>query len=193
MTARIYPDNWKVKDALQAYFSKYHFENGGYHLKWFKIKLGPVFIPLPNTKGRIEAVKIHDIHHLLTEYPATLKGEAEIGAWEIASGCGSYVAAWVLNFGSFFYGMIWFPKAVYRAFMRGRSMSTNLYHGVKYDEQLLKKEVGELRRFAGFEEPRKNDWRDYVLFQGYCMLVAGAAVLFFTAFLYWLPLFLFWN
>ena len=82
-------------------------------MKLFKIKLGPVFIPLPNTKARVDAVKFHDIHHLLTEYPATLRGEAEIGAWEIASGCGKYYAAWVLNFGSFFYGMFFFPKATY--------------------------------------------------------------------------------
>ncbi len=192
MADLLYPNHWKVKDALQAYFSKYHFENGGYHLKWFKIKLGPVFIPLPNTKGRIEAVKIHDIHHLLTEYPATLKGEAEIGAWEIASGCGPYVAAWVLNFGSFFYGMICYPRAVHRAFMRGRSISTNLYHGVEYDEQLLRKEVGEVRRFVGFDFPRVIDWRDLILFQGYCFLVAVAAILFFYFFLYCLPRVLFW-
>ncbi|MEJ7671738.1 MAG: hypothetical protein WKF59_03300 [Chitinophagaceae bacterium] len=91
-----------LKDALQLYFSKYHFENGGYHLKWFKIKVGPIYIPLPNTKARIDAVKIHDIHHILTEYKATLKGEAEIGAWELAWGCGKYYVAWILNMGSFF-------------------------------------------------------------------------------------------
>lgn len=107
---RDYPDHLKIKDALQLYFSKYHFVNGGYDLKWFRIKLGPVFIPLPNTKARVDAVKFHDIHHLLTEYPATLKGEAEIGGWEIASGCGKYYAAWVLNFGSLLYGVFFFRE-----------------------------------------------------------------------------------
>src|SRR5687768_972265 len=102
MPTIVYPDNLKIKDALQLYFSHYHFENGGYDKKWFKIEAGPLFIPLPNIKSRVDAVKIHDVHHLITGYPATLKGEAEIGAWEIGSGCGKYYAAWLLNFGSFF-------------------------------------------------------------------------------------------
>jgi len=143
-----YPDHLKIKDALQSYFSKYHFVNGGYDLKWFKIKFGPVFIPLPNTKGRIDAVKIHDIHHLLTEYPATLKGEAQIGAWEIASGCGKYYAAWILNFGSLLYGIFFFPSAVYEAFIRGKRCRANLYTKISYDEKLLNQTVGALRNFV---------------------------------------------
>ena len=106
-------DSLKIKDALQLYFSEYHFLNGGYDFKWFKIKLGPIFIPLPNIKARADAVKIHDIHHVLTEYKATWKGEAEISGWEIASGCGKYYAAWILNLGSFFYGMIFFPRELF--------------------------------------------------------------------------------
>ena len=106
-------DSLKIKDALQLYFSEYHFLNGGYDFKWFKIKLGPIFIPLPNIKARADAVKIHDIYHVLTEYKATWKGEAEISGWEIASGCGKYYAAWILNLGSFFYGMIFFPRELF--------------------------------------------------------------------------------
>lgn len=193
MTAQVYPDDWTVKDALQTYFSRYHFENGGYHLKWFRIKIGPVFIPLPNTKGRIAAVKIHDIHHLATEYPATLKGEAEIGGWEIATGCGPYLAAWVLNFGSFFYGLLFFPRALFRAFMHGRSIRTSLYHGVRYDDELLQRSVGDIRRYIGFDDARKNNAGDYVQFLLYGVLVLGMAAVFFFCLLYWLPRFLFWN
>src|SRR6185295_3572838 len=141
----VYSDNLKIKDALDLYFSKYHFENGGYHLKWFRIKVGSVFIPLPNIKARVDAVKFHDVHHLLTEYPATLKGEAEIGAWEIASGCGKYYVAWVLNFGSLTYGLFFFPKSLFTAFLNGRKCKTNLYHNIRYDENLLNRTVGELR------------------------------------------------
>jgi hypothetical protein len=144
----VYPDDLRIKDALQIYFSKYHFANGGYDLKWFRIKFGPVFIPLPNTKARVDAVKIHDLHHLITEYPATLKGEAEIGAWEIASGCDKYYAAWILNFGSLLYGTFFFPRAVCNAFMLGRKCKTNLYHNIPYDDNLLSKTVGELRKLV---------------------------------------------
>jgi hypothetical protein len=168
-----YPDHLKIREALQFYFSKYHFVNGGYDLKWFKIKLGPVFIPLPNTKARVDAVKFHDIHHLLTGYPATLRGEAEIGGWEIASGCGKYYAAWVLNFGSLFYGLLFFPGAVYNAFMRGRKCKTNLYHDVRYDDHLLNQTVGELRTML-FDDSRKNNAFDYFLFILCCILILVA-------------------
>ena len=42
---------------------------------------------------------------MLTEYDTNWVGEAEIGAWEIASGCGRYLAAWVLNLGAFGLGL----------------------------------------------------------------------------------------
>ncbi len=170
MNPSVYNDNLKIRDALQTYFSKYHFENGGYHLKWFKIKIGKLFIPLPNTKARIDAVKIHDIHHILTEYPANLKGEAEIGAWEIASGCGPYYMAWILNYGSFHYGMYFFPRTIFRSFMAAKRCNTNLYHNVVYDENLLNKTVGELREYVGINSGKKNTAWDYFGFAIWCLL-----------------------
>jgi hypothetical protein len=159
-----YNDDMPVKDALQLYFSKYHFADGGYNLKWFKIKIGPIYIPLPNTKGRIAAVKIHDIHHLLTEYKANLRGEAQIGGWELASGCGKHIEAWALNFGSFSYGIIFFPRALFKAFLNGRAMTANLYYNITYNEALLNKTVGDLRAYTGVATPKKNSLKDYLLF-----------------------------
>lgn len=183
MGKEYYPDHLRIKEALQLYFSKYHFANGGYDLKWFKIKMSPVFIPLPNTKARIKAVKFHDIHHLLTGYPATLKGEAEIGAWEIASGCGKYYVAWFLNFGSLLYGMFFFPRSVYNAFMRGSKCKTNLYHNVRYDDHLLNQTVGELRNLL-IDDPGKNNALDYFKFMlcSFIVLVT-TSLLFFLAYL----------
>lgn len=175
---QVYADELKIKDALQLYFSKYHFENGGYDKKWFRIKLGPVFIPLPNTKDRIAAVKIHDIHHLLTEYPATLKGEAEIGAWEIASGCGKYYVAWILNLGSLGYGLIFFPKAVYRAFMNGVRARTNMYYQ-PYDEPLLNTTVGELRIVTGLRDQVPAKPSQYIYFALWCLITFIATILFY--------------
>jgi len=175
----VYADDMIVRDALQLYFSKYHFENGGYHLKWFKIKIGPLFIPLPNTKARVEAVKLHDLHHIATEYPATLKGEAEIGGWEIASGCGKYYAAWILNTGSFFLGLLFFPKALFRAFMKGRNSRPNLYQNTTYDDQLLNKTVGELRANLGLNISYKHPLTDYLLFVVYGLFTLSLSVAFF--------------
>ena len=174
-------DNLILKEALQIYFSRYHFENGGYDLNWFKIKIGAVFLPLPNIKARVEAVKIHDIHHILTEYTATLKGEAEIGAWELASGCGKYWAAWLLNLGSFFYGLLFFPGALWNAFIKGRHVNQNLYYNKCYDETLLNKKVGQLRHLVGTNIHKEAELLDYLAFAT-CTSIIILSFIFFATF-----------
>ena len=144
-TPLLYPNNLPVSQALQIFFDKYHFADGGYNLKWFHIKVGFINIPLPNTKSRVEVAKIHDIHHILTGYEATLRGEAEIAGWEIASGCDHYGVAWFFNLGSFFYGMFFFPKSLFNAFLRGCKVKTNYYHLHYPYPQMLSKTVGEMR------------------------------------------------
>lgn len=140
----MYPDHMPVRDALQDYFGRYHFKDGGYTDRWFRIKLGPLMIPLPNIPARVEAVKIHDLHHLITGYTAFWKGEVEIAGWELGGGCGRYWVAWLLNAGSFTVGIFLFPRALLRAFKAGRAVPNNLYHDARY-EALLNGTVGELR------------------------------------------------
>ena len=171
MQSAVYPNEMRIEDALQRYFATYHFADGGYRDKYFKIKIGPVLIPVPNTKSRIAAVKLHDIHHLLTEYPATWKGEVEIGAWEIASGCGNFMVAWLLNFGSFGVGVFLYPKALFRAFMMGRHVKSNLYHHWVYDQALLNKTVGKLRDELAIGRLKKNSLQDHSLFIVWVLLV----------------------
>ena len=140
-----YPDDMLVRDALQHYFAQYHFKDGGYSDRWFRIKLGPLFIPLPNIKARVDAVKIHDLHHVITGYRADWKGEVEIAGWELAGGCGRYWVAWLLNTGSFTVGSVIHPRALFRAVRQGRAIARNLYHGNMPLEVLLKMTIGELR------------------------------------------------
>ena len=167
----------KLKAGLERYFSLYHFKDGGYHLKWFTIKVGFVHIPLPNIPARVRAVKIHDLHHLLTGYNADLKGEAEIGAWEIASGCGKYYVAWFLNFGSFFYGMFFFPKPLFKAFLRGRKAEGSLYKGYTYNEALLERSIGQVQEELNINSDKKNSVFDFVLFFFYVVLFLAFFVL----------------
>lgn len=176
MQTQFYSNEMKIKDALQIYFATYHFSDGGYNDKYFKIKIGPIFIPVPNSKSRLKAVKFHDIHHLLTEYTALWKGEVEIGAWEIASGCGRFFIAWFLNFGSFSIGLFLYPKALFNAFMKGRRVKTNLYYNYSYDEQLLNRTVGELRRELEIGKVKESNLFDYAYFIFWVMLVFGIVV-----------------
>jgi hypothetical protein len=168
---KTYHDEMKIKDALQVYFAKYHFSDGGYNDKYFRIKIGPVFIPVPNTKSRIRAVKFHDIHHILTEYTALWKGEVEIGAWEIAAGCGNSMVAWCLNSGSFGLGLLLYPGALFRAFMKGRNTRTSLYYNYQYNEALLNKTVGQLREELGVTAVKTNSARDHIYFSLWTLIL----------------------
>lgn len=132
-----------LRDARTRYFEINGFENGGYEERWVKMKAGPFPIAFPNTKARLKAVKFHDLHHVLTEYETTWSGEAEIGAWEIATGCAYHYPAWLLNLFAFAIGLVISPRRVYEAFLRGRQ-SSNLYR-MTFGEELLSKKVGVVR------------------------------------------------
>lgn len=161
-----------LRDARQQYFDRNGFGDGGYTTRWVKLRAGPLSIYFPNTKARVRAVRLHDLHHVLTEYDTTWSGEAEIGAWEIAAGCGRYYAAWVLNLNAFAIGLVLAPRAVYRAFMRGRG-NGNLYAGV-FEEGLLSQVVGEARRALRLDQPlQPPSLRDRLAFGAW----ASAAVL----------------
>jgi hypothetical protein len=132
-----------IRDARERYFAIAGFDNGGYADKWVRLKAGPLTVKFPNTAARVRSVKLHDIHHILTEYDTSWTGESEIGAWEIASGCGRHSVAWTLNLGAFGIGLVIAPRRTYRAFIRGRH-SRNLYPTV-FREEMLEERVGSMR------------------------------------------------
>jgi hypothetical protein len=138
-----YASDAVIRDARERYFTLAGFDNGGYTDKWVRLKAGPLTVMFPNTAARVRSVKLHDIHHILTEYDTSWIGEAEIGAWEIASGCGRHYVAWTLNLGAFGIGLVIAPGRTYRAFIRGRH-SRNLYPSV-FREEFLEQRVGLMR------------------------------------------------
>ena len=145
MPAPIYPSEMTLGDARSRYFELNNFgKGGGYDEPWIKVKVWHIPIWLPNTAGRVRAVKLHDIHHVLTEYPTTWGGEAEISAWEIGTGgVNNYYAGWLLDLLSIAQGLVVNPRGVYRGFIRGR-YSRNLYSR-EFSDEILKHKVGEYR------------------------------------------------
>jgi hypothetical protein len=85
----------------------------------------------------------------VTGYATDWTGEAEIGAWEIASGCRDLIAAWLLNLYAMWIGLWVSPRAVWRAFARGRH-SRNLY-AEPWSEALLDESVGSMRHRLALE------------------------------------------
>jgi hypothetical protein len=136
-----------VRAAREQYFRVLGVANGGYDDRWVHVRVGPAGFCFPNTRGRVRAVKLHDLHHILTEYETTWTGEAQIAAWEIASNCRRYYIGWLLNFGALAIGILIAPRLVYRAFVRGRH-TRNLYAG-EFNESLLDRKVGDLRAELG--------------------------------------------
>jgi predicted nucleic acid-binding protein len=97
----------------------------------------------------------------MTGYQTDLLGEFEISAWELASGCADKTAAWILNFGGYAAGLLVAPRRTLRAFVRGRH-SQNLYRR-RYDDALLARTVGEMRRELGLDGAARASVGDLLL------------------------------
>ena len=118
--------------------------DGGYEARWVVVRARGLPIGFfPNSAGRRRAVRIHDLHHVLTGYDTSLRGESEIAAWELASGCGGYWAAWGLNAAALALGLALYPRRCRSAWLRGRR-SRNLYQE-GWREALLEESLGDVR------------------------------------------------
>ncbi len=101
--------------------------DGGDSDRFAVVKLALLPYPIPNTKSRKRAVKIHDLNHLISGYATDRIGELEISAWELSSGgCHNYGAAWVLDLAGLMGGLLLAPRRTLRAFSAGRRQQ-NLY------------------------------------------------------------------
>lgn len=145
-------DAESVRAARARYFAANGFPaDGGYDDRWVRVQLGPVPFWFPNTAARVRAVRLHDLHHVATGYETDLAGEAEIGAWELASGCRGHLVAWWLNLNAVAIGLLLAPRRVLQAFRRGRR-ARNLY-AEGWSEALLGETVGQLRSRLGIAAP----------------------------------------
>lgn len=146
----VYDENLTIKEGLSQLFHRFNLSDDSYTAKWFTIGIGQWNVYLPNIPSRVRVAKLHDIHHVLTGYPPIWRGEAEIGAWELATGCRGYFVAWFLNGGAVLVGLFLFPRAVWKAFIRGWRSKSNLYYIGNY-ELLLNMTVKELRQTIGLD------------------------------------------
>ena len=146
-----YDDAMTMGAARQRYFDDNGFD-GAYTERWVKLKAGPVPIYFPNAEGRKRAVRYHDLHHIAAGYTTDWTGEAEIGGYEVGGGCGPFVWAWMLNIQAMGVGLFIAPRALFRAFVRGRHSGT-LYHQGEFHDGLLTRSVGEVRRELGLDRP----------------------------------------
>jgi ubiquinone biosynthesis protein Coq4 len=140
-----YEDHLSVRQARELYFEKSGFDATSYSDKWARYRVGRLSTVLvPNTQARIRAAKLHDLHHIATGYETSWVGEAEVSAWELASGgCGRHRIVWLFDTAALFLGCFINPRRVIRAFKRGIG-SQNLFQQ-EFSETMLAQTVGSLR------------------------------------------------
>jgi len=172
-------DDARVSDALAAHYVERGFPpDGGASAATVTFPLGRWRVTLPNPTARQRALHLHDLQHLATGYHVDWYGEAEIAAWELASGCGAWIAPWVLATIAFSAGLVLAPRRVWRAFVRGRA-SRSLF-AEEAPARILDGTVGELRAWMGLNRavPAATA-RDFFLFALCCLpvLLLGALLL----------------
>ena len=163
--------------------------DGGYRDRWVRVESKPIPFYFPNWPARVAAARLHDLHHIAAEYETDWPGEAEIAAWEIASGCSRYHAAWVLNFGGFGAGLVVAPRRLFRAFLRGRCAKTNLYKSGFDESRLNDITVGMLRDQLGLRAAFPSAGAtDVGLFLLWCIpsVLAWLPLPFLTVIFFWL-------
>ena len=187
-----YPGTLTLAEARSLFFARSGLgEDGGYTARWVRVETKPFPVYFPNTASRVEAAKLHDLHHIANEYATDWPGEAEIAAWEIASGCGRHGWAWILNLGAFMVGMVLFPKRLSRAFVRGRHCP-NLYRDGFPESELPKKTVEWLRERLRLSDGEvKARVVDNVAFVFWCAVAIAYHAVWFAAgaaLLWWIVL-----
>ncbi len=153
-------------DALDAHFAASGFGRQDYTARWAVAPVGPITLVFPNWPARARALSLHDLHHALTGYDTSLVGEAELGAYEVASGCGRHWVSWFLEHEVFSFGLLFAPRRDALAFLRGRRAGS-LYDRREADDALLARPLEEVERELGLGDARPVSAGDLVAFAGW--------------------------
>jgi hypothetical protein len=149
--------------------------DSGVAQRWARVRFLGVQLVFPNFDARRAILVLHDVHHLLTGYATTWRGEGEIGAFEIATGCKRYWAAWMFNLGGFLFGLVLAPARTWRAFVRGRRC-TNFY-GQPADAVLQRTVAGARAELGLDRPPPAATAADRIAFARWAALVVALALL----------------
>jgi hypothetical protein len=147
-------DDAYLGDALARHYAAHGLPaDGGESESWFRVRIGPLTIRLPNPPARKRAVFFHDTNHVLTGYNTLFSdGEMVIAGYELGSGCGRYWIAWLINLGMFALGLVACPRPMFDAFVRGRR-SASIYRRSEDRATLSAMTVRDLKTLARLDRP----------------------------------------
>jgi hypothetical protein len=148
-----------VADALAAHYAAHGLPgDGGATDAWFRVRIGPMRIRLPNPPARRRAVFFHDVNHVITGYNTAFSdGEMVIAGFEVGAGCGRFGIAWFINLVMMALGVLIRPRALYRAFARGRN-SSSIYRCADDPHVLRARSVAQLKEMLALDRnaPRRS-------------------------------------
>ena len=141
-----------IGEALAQHYEAHGLPaDGGESNAWFRVRVGPLSVRLPNPPARQRAVFFHDVNHVLTGYNTVFSdGEMVIAAFEIGCGCGRFGIAWFINLCMMAIGTLLRPRALFRAFVRGRRQ-LSIYHRAEDRTALRARTVDEMRALLGVD------------------------------------------
>ena len=134
-----------------AFVVEHAFDKPPSLIEW--VRLGPVPVPIPNPPARRRALRLHDLHHLLTGYQTNWTGEWQISAWECAGGMHRDAVAWTFCLMGLTAGMIAAPRLTVRAFARGRRGRSLFGQDPNVIDQLT---LAEGHAFCGTADPQPD-------------------------------------
>ncbi len=167
-----------LREARDRYLAGAGLSTDTYDEDWVDIELGPVPLRLPSPAARKRVLPLHDLHHALTGYQADIVGEAEIGAWELASGLGPHAIGYALDLMTLAWSPWVAPRRVWRAFVRGRR-SRNFYAApLPLDPAVLEQDLDATREQLNIAEtPVRGTLADGLAFAGWYALALLVGVL----------------
>jgi len=149
-------------EALATFQRAHHLDPSPATAASWTCKFGPLTLRLPNFAWRREAILRHDLHHVLTGYGCTMRGECQMATWEFAAGRFPHAGATLFCLPLVAAGLVWSPRAVWSAFRRGRS-GRSLY-GVELTEALLRSSLGAVIETVRIPQKRTSPAGDIVAF-----------------------------
>lgn len=138
---------------------------------FWRCRVGPVKLVFPNFRWRREAIVLHDIHHVLTGYSCSMRGEFQLATWEFAAGRFPHPAATLFCLPLVVAGICWSPRSIWRAYLDGRC-SQSLY-GVPGLHDLLNTSLEAARKNY---TPRQADTVKVSDIAGFSYLVVQASL-----------------
>lgn len=142
----LFDDRESLAGALEKYYRMNDLPaDGGASDRWARYRFGPIqAIAFPNFELRNEALRRHDVHHILIDADTSPTGEGLVAAWELGSGCGKYWISWVMESQALWWGLLLAPRNALAVFARGRG-SQNFFH-LELTDATASKPIGEMRR-----------------------------------------------